>query len=78
MALTVTTDLTNITAAESGESAGWADIGGGGASIQETDFAIQGSQSRSRAVSGAGTSKGMVYNNGANLDFHQLVHMLIN
>lgn len=69
MALTVTTDLVTITDAEAGGAANWSDVTGGGASIQETDFAVQGTECRSRAVSGAAASRGMIYDNGANLDF---------
>lgn len=69
MPLAVSTDLVVITSAESAESGGWSDVGGGAGSAQETDFAVQGSQCRSRAVSGAAASRGMVYDNGADLNF---------
>ena len=61
MALSVSTDLTIITAAETGDSGNWTDIGGGSGSAQETDFSVQGSQCRSRAVSGGSASRGTVF-----------------
>lgn len=61
MALSVSTDLTIITSAESGDTGNWTDIGSGSGSGQESDFSVQGSQSRSRAVSGTSASRGMVY-----------------
>lgn len=61
MALTVSTDLTIITSAESADSGNWSDLGGGAGSAQETDFSVQGDQCRSRAVSGASASRGMAY-----------------
>lgn len=61
MPLSVSTDLTIITSAESADSGGWQDLGGGSGSAQETDFSVQGDQSRTRAVSGASASRGMVY-----------------
>ena len=72
MALTVSTDLTIITSAETGDSGNWQDLGGGSGSAQETDFSVQGSQCRSRAVSGASASRGMVYDittTASTLDF---------
>jgi len=72
MALTVSTDLTSITAAESGDSGNWTDLGGGGGSAQEPDYQFQGSESRSRAVSGASASRGFVYDitaTASTLDF---------
>lgn len=69
MALTVSTDLVSITAAENADDANWSDIGGGSGSAQEPDFAVQGTECRSRAVSGASASRGMIYDNGADLDF---------
>lgn len=57
MALTVTTDLTVITTAET--ATGWTIFGsGGGGVLLEPDFFVQGSNSVSRAVSGAATLKG--------------------
>lgn len=69
MALTVSTDLTNITDCETAyASPPWYAIGAQTPSI-EPDFFAQGSNSFSRAVSGAVT-KGMVYDLGATgLDF---------
>lgn len=61
MALTITTDLTVITSAETGDSGNWTDLGGGSGSAQDGDYSVQGSQSRTRAVSGAAASRGMVY-----------------
>jgi hypothetical protein len=57
MALTVTTDLTIITTAET--ATGWTIFGsGGGGVLLEPDFFVQGANCVSRAVSGAGTLKG--------------------
>ncbi len=61
MALSVSTDLTIITAAESADDPDWTDIGGGSGSAQETDFSVQGDECRSRAVSGASASRGMTF-----------------
>ncbi len=64
MALTVTTDLTVITTAET--ITGWTTYGAGGAGAQalEPDFFIQGSNCISRGVSGA-VIKGMTFDIGA-------------
>ncbi len=66
MALTVTTDLTVITTAET--VTGWSAIGAQSPAL-EPDFFVQGSNCISRAVSGAGVVKGMVFDNGAGIDF---------
>jgi len=66
MALTITTDLQSITDAEGGST--WVNITSGGASAIEPDFYAQGSNSRSRAVSGAGTRKGMAVNYGSGIN----------
>lgn len=68
MALTVTTDLTVIT---NGNDGTWNDVGGGAGSAAETDYFVQGTGSRSRAVSGASASRGMVVDigGGNELDF---------
>lgn len=71
MALTVTTDLTVITTAET--ITGWVNIGAQ-ASALEPDFFVQGANCVSRAVSGAGTVKGMVFDNGAGIDFTTGTH----
>mgnify|MGYP007059463638 FL=1 len=62
MALTVSTDLTNITTAESYTN--WNDIGGGSGGAVEPDFFVQGSNCVSRPVSGSGASRGMTYDIG--------------
>lgn len=67
MVLAVTTDLTSLTDAETVPS-GWVAIGAQSFAL-EPDFFVQGSNSVSRAVSGAGTEKGMWFNNGSGLDF---------
>lgn len=68
MALTITTDLTVIT---NGNDGTWTDVGGGGGSGSEPDYFVQGTGSRSRAVSGASASRGMTVDIGAGntLDF---------
>lgn len=71
MALTVTTDLTVITTAET--ITGWSSIGAQSAAI-EPDFFVQGANCVSRAVSGTGTVKGMVFDNGAGIDFTTGTH----
>lgn len=65
MALTVTTDLTVITTAET--ATGWTTYGAGGsgALALEPDFFAQGSNCISRGVSGAATNKGMCFDIGA-------------
>src|SRR3989304_5751990 len=71
MALTVTTDLSTITTAEiiTGGSA----IGAQSPAL-EPDFFVQGSNCVSRAVSGAGVVKGMVFDNGSGIDFTTGTH----
>ena len=69
MALTVTTDLTPITDAET--ITGWLSIGAQTAAL-EPDFFVQGNNSVSRAVSNA--TKGMVFDNGAGIDFTTGTH----
>jgi hypothetical protein len=71
MALTVTPDLTNITTAET--TTGWTAVGSQSA-LLEPDFFVQGSNCISRAVSGNGTEKGMVFDNGAAIDFTTGTH----
>lgn len=68
MALTITSDLTVIS---NGAGGTWVDFGSGGASSDETEYFIQGTGSRSRAVSGSGATKGMGADIGAGneLDF---------
>lgn len=66
MALTVTTDLTVITTAE--VITGWLAIGAQ-SPVLEPDFFVQGANCISRAVSGVGVVKGMVFDNGAGIDF---------
>lgn len=65
MALTITTDLTVITTAET--VTGWTTYGAGGAGALaiEPDFFAQGSNCISRGVSGAATNKGMSFDIGA-------------
>ena len=63
MALTFNTGLTNITLAEAADSGSWSEIGGGPASAQETDFFIQGTESRSRKASNG--IRGMLFDVGA-------------
>lgn len=48
MAGTVTSQLTNVTLAESGDSANWDDIGAGPGSGQSSDLPIQGAEARGR------------------------------
>ena len=69
MALTVSTDLTNITTAET--YTGWNDVGGGSGGAVEPDFFVQGSNCVSRPVSGASASRGMMFDigSGNELDF---------
>ena len=71
MVLAVTTDLTNITTAES--TTDWSNIGTGGTPAQEPDFFVQGSFCVSHAVSGANKKKGVKYDwvggGGTALDF---------
>jgi len=64
MALTVTTDLTRVTDAES--VTGWVSYGSGGAGAMalEPDFFVQGSNCISRGVSGT-VNKGMLFDLGA-------------
>lgn len=69
MALTVTTDLTPITTAET--ITGWTSVGAQSAAL-EPDFFSQGSNSVSRAVSNA--TKGMVFDNGSGIDFTTSTH----
>lgn len=71
MALTVTTDLQNITTAET--ITGWSAIGAQSPAL-EPDFFVQGQNSISRAVSGAGTAKGMVFDNGTGINFTTGTH----
>lgn len=66
MALTVTTDLTIMTASET--ITGWSAIGAQ-SPVLEPDFFVQGANCISRAVSGAGVVKGMVFDNGSGIDF---------
>ena len=67
MALTVSSDLTVIT---NGNDGSWNDIGGGSGSASEPDYFVQGTGSRSRAVSGASASRGMAVDiGGSTLDF---------
>ena len=82
MALTVTSDLTVIT---NGDDGTWTDDGGGSASASETDYFVQGTGCRSRAVSGVSGSRGMFIDIGAGneLDFSsggneedELIYML--
>lgn len=69
MPLTVTTDLTVITTAET--ITGWSNIGSQSSAL-EPDFFAQGSNSVSRAVSA--TIKGMVFDNGSAIDFTTGTH----
>ena len=76
MPLTVTTDLTVITTAET--VTGWSAIGAQSPAL-EPDFWVQGTSATtgnciSRAVSGNGTDKGMVFDNGAGIDFTAGTH----
>jgi hypothetical protein len=67
MALTVSTDLTNITDAET--YTGWTDVSGGAGGAVEPDFFVQNANCVSRAISGVSGSRGMIFDNGADLDF---------
>lgn len=69
MALTVTTDLTILSTAES--VTGWVSYGSGGAGAMavEPDYFAQGSNCISRGVSGAATNKGCVFGPFTALDF---------
>lgn len=59
-----TEDLTDITLSEA--TTGFTALGGGGAGLSAAvDFAIQGTNSITKQVTGAGTRKGMIYNNGS-------------
>jgi hypothetical protein len=72
VALSISTDLTIITSAETGDSGNWTDIGSGSGSIQETDYSVQGSQCRSRPVSGVSGNRGSMFDIAAGasaLDF---------
>lgn len=69
MALAVTTDLTPLTTAET--TTGWTAIGAQSPAL-EPDFFAQGSNCISRAVSNA--AKGMVFDNGAGIDFTTGTH----
>ena len=71
MALVVTTDLSVITTAE--VITGWSAIGAQSPAL-EPDFFVQGSNCVSRAVSGAGVVKGMVFDNGSGIDFTTGTH----
>lgn len=71
MALTVTTDLTVITTAET--ITGWSAIGAQTPAL-EPDFFVQGANCVSRAVSGIGVVKGMVFDNGVGIDFTTGAH----
>jgi hypothetical protein len=73
MALTVTTDLTVLSTAES--VTGWVSYGSGGAGAMaiEPDFFVQGSNSISRGVSGT-TRKGMCYGPFTAIDFTTGTH----
>lgn len=71
MALTVTSDLTVLTTAESVTN--WVAIGAQ-SPLLEPDFYVQGSNSISRAVSGASVDKGMVWNNTTAIDFTTGTH----
>lgn len=73
MALTVTTDLTVLTNADTYASPPWFNIGAQSAAT-EPDFYVQGSSAISRAVSGAGTEKGMVFDNTTAIDFTTGTH----
>lgn len=74
MALSVTTDLTVIASAESSET--WTGIQSSGSSAvqDEPDFFVQGLQSKSRAVTGAGF-KGAMFDHGAGIDFTTGTHI---
>lgn len=67
MAGTVTSQLTNVTEAETGDGANWDDIGGGPGSGQGDDIPIQGSQDRSRRADNV-TVRGFSYDNTTGLD----------
>jgi hypothetical protein len=67
MAGTVTSQLTNVTLAEAGDSANWDDMGSGPGSGQSDDVPIQGSENRSRKVDNA-TDKGFSFDNTTGLD----------
>jgi len=61
MALTITTDLTVLSTAES--VTGWVSYGSGGAGAIaiEPDYFVQGSNCISRGVTGAATNKGSTH-----------------
>lgn len=73
MPLTVTTDLTVISTAET--ITGWSNYGSGGAGAAalEPDYFVQGSNCISRGVTGAATNKGMCFDigSGSTLNFSQ-------
>lgn len=67
MAGTVTTQLTNITLAETGDSANWDDIGGGPGSVQDDGAPVQGAQVRGRRIDNI-TTRGFGFDNGTAID----------
>lgn len=58
--MTVTSQLTNITLAETGDSGNWDDIGGGPGSAQDDDSPIQGTENRGRRIDN-NTARGFGY-----------------
>lgn len=58
--MTVTSQLTNVTLAETGDSANWDDITGGPGSVQDDGAPIQGAQYRARRIDNV-TTRGFGY-----------------
>ena len=71
-----TEDLTDISTMEA--VTGVSALGGGGAGLSaDPDFAIQGTNSVTKQVTGAGTQKGMVYDNGATITLGTDDHVFV-
>jgi len=70
-------DLTTVT--NSTDTTGWAAVGGGGAGLAaDPDFAMQGSTTITKQVSGAGgANKGMLYDNGSSIDLDADDHVWV-
>lgn len=64
--MTATNNLTNITRAESGDSARWVDSGGGQGSQQSGDLPIDGLEARGRRIDG--NQRGFAFNAAASID----------
>lgn len=67
MAGTITSQLTNITLAESGDSANWDDISGGPGSSQDDGSPVQGTEVRARRIDNV-TARGFGYDSTTAVD----------